>query len=215
MKGREVAAGGRIFVIDSHPVVGVGVAAIVAELPDGAVVGHATRAGQALRMLTGTPADLILLDVRIGEVSGFDLCRELLSRFRPVRVVLWATHPFRGIAEEAAAAGAHGFLPKDSEPRVVREVLSRVIRGDRFVVPPPAPEGPTAGRRTRSRQPYGLTHQETRVLELLPRGLTNRQIGHELGVSDQTVKTHLSSAMRKLNVASRVQATAVVVQVLR
>jgi DNA-binding NarL/FixJ family response regulator len=113
----------------------------------------------------------------------------------------------------AFAAGAKGFLVKESDPEVLRQALRMVAAGNTFVDPQVAGKlvaVATKGRRARG--PYGLTLQEMRVLELLPKGLSNREIGTELSVSVETVKTHVRNAMRKLQVGDRAEAAAIAIR---
>jgi DNA-binding NarL/FixJ family response regulator len=203
----------RILLVDDHPVVREGLAAILASEPDFEVVGQASSGEQGLKLATTTPADVIVVDVRLGRMSGIELCAALRERNSRLRVIVLTSFPNEGVMLEALTAGARAFLVKESDPSILREAVRTVLGGGTFIDPRVAAKLVTlATKGRRAKGPFGLTMQEMRVLELLPRGFTNKEIGRELGVSEQTVKTHLSNAMRKLNVNDRAQAAAVVMR---
>lgn len=106
--------------------------------------------------------------------------------------------------------GAHGLLVEPVSPRLVRQAVLVAVRGGTFVDPRVARDlVDLALTGQRSHGPYGLTVQQLRVLERLPQGLTNREIGDQLGVSDHTVKGHVREILRKLDAADRVEATVI------
>jgi DNA-binding NarL/FixJ family response regulator len=111
---------------------------------------------------------------------------------------------------QAFAAGAKGFVMKESQPAVLRDAVRVVSQGETFTDPRVGAKlVALASRNRRAKGPFGLTIQEMRVVEQLPRGLTNREIGSELGIAEDTVKTHLRHALRKLNARDRVEAAAI------
>ena len=200
----------QVLVTDDHPVIREGVVSILTDEPGIRVLGQAGSAEDALRRLADGRADVIVLDVRLPGMSGIDLCALLRERHPRVRPVILTAFPGDGVLMEALAAGARAFVLKESGPSVLREAVRAVAKGDIYV--DARVTGKLVAIATRGRQakgPYGLTVQEMRVVELLPKGMTNRDIGEQLGISEATVKTHLHNAMRKLQVANRAQAVAV------
>jgi DNA-binding NarL/FixJ family response regulator len=158
-------------------------------------------------------ADVVVLDVRLPEMNGIETCAALRAKHPKLKVILLTSFPNEGAIADAMAAGAKGFLVKTTDRTVLRQAVRAVVRGETFFDPQVASKVvslKTRGRRARG--PHDLTLMEMRVLKYLPRGLTNNEIGTELGVSAQTVKSHLSHAMHKLNARDRTQAAAVAIR---
>lgn len=199
----------RILVVDDHPVVREGLVSVLSDEPDFAVVGQVGTAEQALTEATRLVPDVAVLDIRLPGMNGTDACAALRQRHPRLRVVALTSFANESTMLAAFASGAKGFAVKESEPGVLREAVRTVMTGGTFVDPRVAGKLvalATKGRRAKG--PHGLTLQEMRVADLLPRGLTNREIGRELGISEQTVKTHVRQVMRKLDARDRTQAAA-------
>jgi two-component system, NarL family, response regulator DevR len=200
----------RILVVDDHPVVREGIVAILAAEPDFEVIGQAANGEQAIREASRSLPDVVVLDVRMPGSTGMEVCTALMSKHPGMRVVILTCFPNENVMLSVFAAGARGFLVKESEPSVLRTAVRQVAVGGTFIDPRIAGKFvalATKGRRAKG--PFGLTLQEMRVVELLPRGMSNREIGRELGVSEQTVKTHLHNAMRKLRAKDRTEVAAI------
>lgn len=200
----------RILLVDDHPVVREGLAVILADEPDFNVVGQAGTGEQAVELFDRLQPDLVLIDARLPGMSGIEACSELTRRFPGVRVVIITSFPSEATMVDGFAAGARGLVVKESDAARVRESVRVVASGQTFVDPRVAAKIvalATKGRRVSG--PFGLTLQEMRVVELLPRGLTNRAIGRELGISEETVKVHIRSAKRKLGAKHRTEAAAI------
>lgn len=196
--------------MDDHPVVREGLIAILADDPDFAVCGQAANASEALAEATRLRPDVVVLDVRIPGATGVEVCSDLASRAPAARVVMLTSFPNDGVMMSSFAAGARGFVLKESEPAVIRQAVRTVADGATFADPKVAGKlVALATRGRRAKGPFDLTLQEMRVLELLPRGLTNNEIGQQLGIGENTVKTHLRNLMRKLGARDRVEAAAI------
>jgi DNA-binding NarL/FixJ family response regulator len=203
----------RILLVDDHPVVREGFAAILSAEHDLVVVGEAATGEEAIREAARSDPDVVVLDVRLPGINGIETCAALLAKHPKVKVILLTSFPSEGAISEAIAAGAKGFLVKTTDRTVLRQAIRTVIRGETFFDPQVAcklVDLATRGRRVKG--PHDLTLMEMRVLEHLPRGLTNSEIGVALGVSAQTVKSHLAHAMRKLNARDRTQAAALAIR---
>lgn len=197
--------------VDDHPVVREGIVAILGAEPDFDVVGQAPTGELALSEVERSSPDVVVLDVRLPGMSGTDTCAALTSKHAGIRVLMLTSFPSENLILSAFTAGAKGFAVKESEPAVLRGAVRTVAAGGTFVDPKTAGKLvmlATKGRRAKG--PFGLTLQELRVVSFLPRGLTNRQIGKELGISEQTVKTHLHNAMKKLRATDRAEAARIV-----
>jgi len=199
-----------VVLVDDHPVVRDGLAAILSAEPDLSVVGQAGNGEEALKLVARVEPDVVVLDVRLPGMSGIEACAALIARHPQLRVVVLTSYPNEGVLLDALTAGATGFVVKTTDRAVLREAIRTVAGGQTFVDPQVAGKVVhLAAKGSRAKGPHGLTLQEMRVLELVPRGLTNVEIGRELGVSAETVKSHLASAMRKLQVRDRTAAAAV------
>lgn len=199
-----------VYLVDDHPVVREGLAAILASEPEFSVVGQAASGEQALHEIARLEPDVVVLDLRLPGISGADVCKQLRERFPRLRGLILTSFPSEASMVESFSAGARGFAVKESRPQLLREAVRTVARGDTYVDPRIAAKlVALATKNVKAKGPYGLTRQEMRVLAFLPRGLRNRQIGHEMGISEQTVKTHLRNAMAKLGAKDRAEAASI------
>lgn len=200
----------RVLLVDDHPVVREGLTAILAAEPEVRLVGEAESGEQALRLIPRSDADIVVADLRLPGISGTTLCEQIRDRYPKVRVLILTSFPSDAAMVAAFSAGARGFAVKESDPRLLREAIRTIARGETFVDPRIAAKlVALATQNTHAKGPHGLTRQEMRVLVLLPRGLTNREIGRELGINEQTVKTHLRSAKMKVGAKDRAEAASI------
>lgn len=203
----------RVVIVDDHPIVREGLHAIMSAEADVTVVGQFGTAEEALEAMTRLQPDVAVVDVRLPKMSGVDACGLLLRRHPRIRVILLTSFPSEGAMVAALSYGAHGFLVKESEPSLLRQAVRAVAHGGTFIDPRIAAKLVSRVTRTgTARGPFGLTLQEMRVLALLPGGLSNSEIGKELGVSESTVKTHVRNLMAKLRVQDRAQAASIAVR---
>lgn len=200
----------RVLIVDGQPVVREGLISILASDPGLLVCGQAGTAPEAVAEAVRLSPHVVVLDGRIPGATGVELCAELAARAPSARVVMLTSFPNDGVMVNAFSAGARGFVLKESDPAVIRQAVRSVAEGVTFADPKVADKlVALATRGRRAKGPFDLTLQEMRVLELLPLGLTNHEIGDRLGIGENTVKTHLRNLMRKLNARDRVEATAI------
>ena len=196
------------LVVDDHPLFRDALTlAIRSTLPD-AVINEASSIKIAKDMLTsGERYDLILLDLSMPGVSAFEGFLELRSidPKQPIVVVSALEDP--RIIHESVTLGASGFIPKSARKQELAEAIGNVMLGNltlpKGYQPPEQGQGRASDIAARL---SSLTPQQLRVLTMLRQGLLNKQIAHELGVGETTVKAHVSEILRKLDVASRTQA---------
>ncbi len=208
-------SGGVIDVVlaDDHPVVRAGIATVLEGDPYIRVVGQAASAEEAISEVERCQPRVAVLDVRLGEGNGVHVGKHLLAHHPGIRVMILTQFASTAVVRQAFALELHGFVVKESEPAMLREAVRELAEGNDYVDPAVAPklvELATHGRRARG--PYGLTLQEMVVIEYVPKGLSNSAIGAHLGVSAETVKSHLRSVMRKLGVTDRAQLAAMIVR---
>ncbi len=200
----------RILVVDDHPVVREGLVALLGDEPDFVVAGQATTAAEALTEAARLRPDVVVMDVRLPDRTGVEACADLARQVPAAHVVMLTSFPNDGVMMGSFAAGARGFVLKESQPAIIRQAVRTVSDGGTYADPRIAGKlVALATRGRRAKGPFDLTVQEMRVLELLPRGLTNREIGDRLGIGENTVKTHVRNLMRKLDARDRVEAAAI------
>jgi DNA-binding NarL/FixJ family response regulator len=157
--------------------------------------------------------DVVVLAHRMPGTSAVEAC----ERLRPTEasapaVVIVAAEPRAVLLRRAIQTGARGFVCADSPPHVLRDAVRSASAGRVYIDPAAGEMVVELIAKTQKERPYGLTPAELDVVALLPKGMPNREIAHELGISENTVKTHLRHALRKLGVRDRAQAAALVVR---
>jgi DNA-binding NarL/FixJ family response regulator len=204
----------RIVLVDDHEMVIAGLKAMLTPFRGRVrVVGEAIGADQAIGVVTGLAPDLVLCDVRMQGASGLDLCRSLRERDPARKVVLLSVYEDEQYLFQALRAGASGYLLKKiSGDELVRQ-LELAHSGVMVIDPALAGRAVDTAARLQSNEfwpgaRHGLTHRESEVLALMVTGLSNRGVAGRLVISDETVKSHLRSIYRKLEVNDRTGAVA-------
>jgi DNA-binding NarL/FixJ family response regulator len=194
----------RILLVDDHPVVRDGLVAMLGTQPDIAVIGEAASGPEAVRRALELRPHVLLLDLELPGFDGVEVIRRVRAQAPEVRVVVLTAFDRDEQIVGAIRAGAEGYLLKGAP----REELFRAIRvvhsGGSLIEPIVASK---LFRQVRE-EPDELTPREAEVLGLLAQGSSNRVIAQLLGVSERTVKFHVSSILSKLNAANRTQAAA-------
>jgi two-component system response regulator DevR len=197
----------RVFLVDDHEVVRRGVAEVLEDDPGITVAGEAGSVAEALVRVPAVRPDVVVIDMRLPDGDGAELCRELRQRVPGLHCMVLTSFSEQDALEAAMRAGASGFVLKQVRgPALVAAVRTVAEGGTSFddVVP--------AMSRTRSAGASGsdrltlLTDQERTVLRLIGEGLTNRQIGHRMGLAEKTVKNYTSHLLAKLGLERRTQA---------
>jgi two-component system response regulator DevR len=200
----------RVFLVDDHQIVRRGVADFMADEPDLEVVGEASSVDEALTRIPASNADVAVLDVRLPDGNGVELCRELRSRMPQLACLMLTSYADDEALFDAIMAGASGFVLK----RVLGTDLLNAIRtvgaGGSLLDPRTTTALLNRIRREREqRDPLAdLTEQERAVFDLIGEGLTNRQIGEKLFLAEKTVKNYVSHLLAKLKMERRTQAAA-------
>lgn len=197
----------KILVIEDHALVREGLLQTLQGLEEEVVTLGAADADSGLEILTTyDDIDLILLDLMLPGTSGMALLGVLRKRYPTIPVVILSALDDSETVTRALRQGASGFVPKSSSTEAMMEALREVLAGDVYL-PPKLREVAARGARPRSvADRYGLTPGQMRVLELLTEGKTNRQIAEMLGVTEGTVKIHVSAIFKAMNVSNRSQA---------
>ncbi|HEX2058336.1 MAG TPA: response regulator transcription factor [Actinomycetota bacterium] len=196
----------RVLVVDDHAVVRRGVQEVLRDEPDIDVRGSAADAAEALQVLEHEPIDVVVLDLRLGADSGIRLCQEIRSRYPKTRCLVFTALSCEEAMMEAVIAGATGYLLKTDDSARLARAVRAVARGEHLLDPKATRILVESVRRSRREGAASLTPQEEKVLYLLGRGLTNREIAETLFLAPQTVKNYVSSVLSKLGLPTRTQA---------
>ncbi|WP_345592265.1 response regulator transcription factor, partial [Streptomyces marokkonensis] len=203
----------RVFLLDDHEVVRRGVHDLLGGEADIEVVGEAGTAADALARIPATRPDVAVLDVRLPDGSGVEVCREIRSRDESVRCLMLTSFADDEALFDAIMAGASGYVLKDIRGAELLSAVRKVAEG-KSLLDPAATTGVLERLRdggTRSDDRLArLTEQERRILDLIGEGLTNRAIGERLHLAEKTIKNYVSSLLAKLGMQRRSQAAAFV-----
>jgi DNA-binding NarL/FixJ family response regulator len=194
----------RVLVADDHAIVRVGLAQLLEACDDVEVVGSVTDGLEAVAAAIGRHPDVVLMDLSMPGVDGIEATRRILSVRPEIRIVMLTFHSSPDPILEAIDAGAVGYLLKDAEP-------DEILRGVRAAARGESPLDPKAARalltaRTEGGRTPELSSREREVLVLLGAGMANKQIARRLGISEKTVKSHLTNVYRHIGVSDRTQA---------
>lgn len=193
----------RVVLVDDHPVLRSGLERLLAGEPDIEVVGSAADGADALEVVRRTRPDVVLMDLQMPGTDGVTATRQIVAEGVGEVLVLTSFSDADRIVA-ALDAGAVGYLLKDAEPAEVIEGVRAVSRGESPLHPRAARE--LLGARRLARSDVELTPRESEVLALVRHGLANKQIARRLGISERTVKAHLTSIFARTGVSDRTQA---------
>src|ERR1700692_212607 len=190
----------RVLCVDDHPIVREGLSSIVALQPDMEIAGTAESGAEALRLFHELRPDVTLVDLRLGDTTGFELIRKMLALAPDARTIVLTSFEGDADIERALDAGARGYVVKGM---VREELLSaiRAVHAGRKHVP-----AALAAKLVDHLSSERLTQRELEVLQEIARGLRNKEIGAELGIAEDTVKMHVKSILMKLGVNDRTEA---------
>jgi two-component system response regulator DevR len=198
----------RVYLLDDHEVVRRGIRELLETEPDIAVVGESGLADEALHRIPALRPDVAVLDARLPDGSGIDVCREVRSVDPEIKALILTSYDDDEALFSAIMAGASGYVLKQVRGNVLVDMIRRVAAGESTL-------DPTVTARVLERVRTGppvhkeleaLTEQEQRILQLIGQGLTNRQIAQDMYLAEKTVKNYVSSMLAKLGLTSRTQA---------
>ena len=198
----------RIFLVDDHAVVREGLSELLGAVPGFEVVGEAGTAEQALPRILALRPDVAVLDLRLPDGSGVDVCRDVRSALPQTHCLILTSYDDQDAVLAAVLAGASGYLLKEVRSASLVDAIRQAAMGRSLLDPAlvtavvqrvtaPSPEDAKLA---------SLTEREREVLDLVAAGLTNRQIGERLYLAEKTVKNYVSSLLGKLGMERRTQA---------
>ncbi len=195
-----------VLVVDDHPIMRMGIVAIINAQKDMAVCGQAGSGEEAVRMFRSHRPDITLMDLRLPGMSGLEALRTIRREDPAAHCVVLTTYEGDEDIHQALAAGAAGYLIKAMSNDTLVTALRKVHQGNRFL-PPPVAES-LAARTPNS----DLSPREREVLSLMVHGKSNKDIASSLGITEATVKCHVSVILERLGVNDRTQAVIAALQ---
>jgi DNA-binding NarL/FixJ family response regulator len=190
----------RILIVDDHPIMRVGITALIASCSEMETVAQAGSGEEAIKLHALHHPDITLMDLRLPGMSGVETIRHIRSQSPKARFIILTTYEGDEDIYQAMEAGATGYLVKGMPQEMLVNAVKRVHSGGRFV-PPPVSQALTS--RTRDST---LSNREREVLALLAKGKSNREIAGMLGITEATVKCHVSVILMRLDASDRTQA---------
>jgi DNA-binding NarL/FixJ family response regulator len=204
----------RILLVDGNPILRVGLREVLAASPNAAVVGEASRCSDACAAVSRLHPDLVVFDLELEDVCGGEVIQRFRERFPSLLAVIYTAKQEPEIIAEALACGIQGYVLKTSPNQRMREAVEHVAAGRAYLDPAITATvlaqvaRPTQGPEERP----PLSDKELAVLVLLASGRRNKQIAADLHITERTVKFHVSSILRRLQVSNRTEAVQVAEQ---
>jgi DNA-binding NarL/FixJ family response regulator len=190
----------RVMLADDHPIVCLGLATMIDSQPDMKVVAQASNGRQAIELFAKHRPDVTLIDLRMPEQSGVDAIRAIRATHPAAVFIVLTTYQGDEDIHKAMKAGAQGYLLKGMPHDDLLDAIRRVHSGVQYL--PPSVRDTLANRLPSSE----LSPREQQILELIVKGLSNKQIADRLGITEGTVKWHVNAILGRLNVSDRTQA---------
>jgi DNA-binding NarL/FixJ family response regulator len=198
----------RVYLLDDHEMIRRGIRDLLESEGDIVVVGESDSAAEAARRIPALRPDVAILDGRLPDGSGIDVCRDVRSQDPSIKALILTSYDDDDALFSAIMAGAAGYVLKQVRGTDLLDIVRRVAAGQSTLDPSVTAQvldrirsGPPVNRELES-----LTDQEGRILDLIGQGLTNRQIAREMHLAEKTVKNYVSSLLAKLGMSSRTQA---------
>lgn len=198
----------RVFLLDDHEIVRRGLVDLLSSTADLVVVGEAATAGEALRRIPAARPDVAVLDARLPDGNGIDVCRDIRSAHPEIRCVILTSYDDDEALFAAVMAGAAGYLLKQIAGNSLLDAVRAVAKGRSLL--DPAVTGKLLDRLRHPAEPdprlSALTAREREILDLIAEGLSNKEIGARLFLAEKTVKNYVSSLLHKLGFSRRTEA---------
>jgi two-component system response regulator DevR len=199
----------RILLVDDHEVVRLGLATLLEDIPGVIVVGEAGSAREAMIACERLDPDLVILDIRLPDQTGVDVCRRITERWPHIRVIMLTSYTDEDLIAEAVLAGASGYVLKQVGNEELLRAIEAVRRGEALLDPQVTQRVLQRMRQTERLLDASafrdLSKRELEVLHLVSQGKSNREIAEVLSVSEKTVRNHVSSLLNKLGLNNRIE----------
>ena len=196
----------RVLVVDDHPMIRAGLTLTISPEPDMTVVGSASTGREGLEQYRQHQPDITLMDLRMPEMGGVEAIRTIRAEFPSAKIIVLSTYQGDEDIFRALEAGAVTYLLKDTLAEKMVGIIREVAGGGRPILPE------VAQRMTERMFQAALTNREIEVLQLVARGMRNKEIAAELRISEETVQGHVKNILAKLSVHDRTEAVAVAIR---
>jgi two-component system, NarL family, response regulator len=196
----------RVLIVDDHPVVRAGLTSLLRKETGLKVVGTAHNGEVGLDLIRRTSIDVVLLDLRMPKIGGIDFLSMLREIANPPAVLILSSYAYEEEIYRALRAGARGYLSKDATRAEIVTAINTVHAGSKYL------SGEIAGRLAERESRSSLSSREMEILEMVSKGLTNKEIARVLQISQYTVRNHINHISAKLEVGDRTEAVAVALQ---
>jgi two-component system response regulator DevR len=201
----------RVLLVDDSEVVRAGLRALLGTEPHLQLVGDAGNVAEAIASCQKHHPDVVLLDIRLPDGTGFDACRQILRRLPETKILVLTSVVDDNLIDEAIRAGTHGYLLKEINAKGLLQAIFDVASGKSILDPAVTSrvlQMVRSGPGTQTTNLASLSSQEQRVLACIAQGKTNKEAGTDLGLSEKTIKNYLGNIFEKLHVSRRAQAAA-------
>ncbi len=195
-----------ILVADDHPLLREGISAVIRSQPDMKLLAEASTGGQAVRLCLELRPDIVLMDLRLPDMSGVDALANIRMHLKDARIIILTTFDGDAEVQRALRAGARSYLLKSMPPNEILAAIRLVHAGKRFVPPE------VAANLAEFMSEDALSAREIEVLQQVAEGKSNRDAGAKLFISEETVKMHMKHIMEKLGASDRTQAVAIAIK---
>lgn len=203
----------RVFLLDDHEIVRRGVAQLVDNEDDLEVVGEAESAATAMAVIRSCDPDIAVLDVRLGDGNGIEVCRDIRAEHPDVPCLMLTSFADDQALLDAALAGAAGYVLKEIRTNDLIESIRKVAAGAQLLDSAEVRIRMQRLKETEEGILQSLTPQERRIFDLIGEGMSNRQIAEEMYLAEKTVKNYVSNLFAKLGITRRTQAAALAARV--
>ncbi len=196
----------RVLVVDDHPVVRAGLTSLLRKQSGLRVIGAAHNGEAALELLHRSAADVVLLDLRMPKISGIDFLGKLRETENPPAAIILSSYEYEEEIYRAVKAGARGYLSKNASRAEIVAAINSVCAGGKYF------SAEIAARISERESRSSLSVREVEILEMVSKGLTNKEIARVLQISQYTVRNHINHISAKLEVGDRTEAAMVAMQ---
>lgn len=201
----------RVMIVDDHEMVREGLRSILKDDPELKIVGEAGDGEKALDLIPKIHPDIILLDIKMPGIDGVEVCRRVRTQFPSVAVIVLTTFMEGKLVQECIRAGARGYVLKDVERFQLKQILKTVASGESVIDPkvvghmvPELQEGTT--KTDGGKERGEVTAQQVTILRLIAQGYSNKEIGVQMILSENTVKSYVQDLLQKMGARNRVDA---------
>ena len=190
----------QVVLADDHALVRAGIRALLERIDKVKVVGEAGDGQEALKLIEELDPDVVLLDLTMPGLSGFEVLKETSERFPDVNMIVLSVHDSEEYAFHALRSGAVGYLPKSAASDELEVAIQQVLRGEKYLSPSIAPEVSFDFSKEIAEAPGELTPRQIEVLTLIAHGSSTREVASALNIAVKTVETHRAQLMERLNI---------------